>query len=872
VVVALDAESWEEIDRRSLPVDEIFSIQHVDAATTAEVVAKLASHASRLLKERLDERERDVVNLRDRAEAIERHAEATRQEVVARDILIRDKGAELRHLEDMNRENERKIYGLLETVHGKDIHIQNRDEIIREKDAEIQRRDELVSSKDAEILRRDEVLRVKEAEIQRRDELVACKDGDIQRRDGILRDREEQIGLLRSKLQENDQELRQAREALRRNLRKIGLLDDTVRQKEQQLTQGKAELQASENRIGVLTGQIEKLHADISRLHDSLNIYTRRIADLEGSRSWRITRPIRAVKNYILRRQRIPAELPPKAKNSTGAAPKVVSQSMTEVGEAPKRPEMAPALVEHRFDLRGAAYPVVILTTPHCNHVAMEIETALGRVGIPTEIIFEMPEGGYRETPHFVICPQFFARLPGLYVSFQMEQSVSSRWFTDSYVRMLENSFSILDYSTHNVQKLQELGLHPKQIFYVPVGYLDNYPKPPVAAACDCDVLFYGDIQNERRRTFIDELGRVCKVKVHNDLFGEALHAEMANARLIVNIHYYQGSLLETTRLWECVSLGHLVVSERAADMTCHPELEQLIDFVDVDDVSAMVQRVAYWLKNDDLRLQRIKQNEILLRDLPNQFDYHFYRFLLATDNISFDDFWNLVGDKLTLPGDKLCLNLPEYVERSRSFDRDNRFGLVRFTGLRHSKGWLGCAMSYKLMMRLARKEGLTVLTVCEDDVEFPPDFGERWSTLQRHLVQSEHEWDVFSGLMANLHADARIVRAYGEDGTQYVETDKLISMVFNVYAANVFDIVESWDASDRDESTNTIDRFLENHSSLRVLTTIPFLVGHKEDLHSTLWGFQNTQYSQLIEDSTALMSLKLEAYLDDQQKGSAAG
>lgn len=783
------------------------------------------------------------------------------------------------------RDGERRIHGLLETVLGKDINIGNMTEIIRDKDVTIRTRDDVIQSKDAEIQRRDELVTSKDAEIRRRDEMIRDKDEQLARLDQALKDQDsrlradqvlrnavdEQVALLGDALQGKEQKLRDTEDVLRSNLQRIGKLDDALRKKESQLDECNAELNASKRSAEVLTEQLAALRSEISSVIEmertaqtKVAEMRTRVADIEASRSWRITRPLRALKGRWLTHK--PASVVSTSGNDAFARMQdPAEQSVPEQAVVSQQVEVAPPVAAAKFDLRGKHCTAVILTTRHCSHVALEIKSALRRASISAEIIFEMPPGGYRDVPHFVICPQFFGRLPGLYVSFQMEQSVSSRWFTDEYIRILRNSFAIFDYSVTNIAKLEELGLYAKQIYHMPVSYFDDYEKSGITDSYDCDVLFYGDIQNERRRCFIEALGHVCNVKVHNDLFGDALHAEMARARLVVNIHYYQGALLESTRLWECVSLGHLVVSERAADMEQHPELQQLVDFVDVDDLPAMVKRVSYWLNNDDLRRQRLEQNAGLLRDISNQFDLHFYRFLLATDNISFEDFWNLAGSKLKLPGERLCLNLPEYVARSQSFDRDNRFGFVRFTGLRHSKGWIGCAMSYKLMMRLARQEGRQMLVICEDDVEFPPDFEVRWPKVHAHLVQRLSDWDVFSGLMANLHDGARIVRTYEEDGLRYIETDKLISMVFNVYGAGVFDVADTWDDSNRDENTNTIDRYLEYQSTLRVLTTSPFIVGHKEELRSTLWGFQNTQYSKLIEESSALLSKKLAAHLHDQ-------
>ena len=39
-------------------------------------------------------------------------------------------------------------------------------------------------------------------------------------------------------------------------------------------------------------------------------------------------------------------------------------------------------------------------------------------------------------------------------------------------------------------------------------------------------------------------------------------------------------------------------------------------------------------------------------------------------------------------------------------------------------------------------------------------------------------------------------------------------------------------------------------------------MVGHKEEQHSTIWGFQNTQYAEMIIRSNDLLRMKADAFL----------
>ena len=89
-----------------------------------------------------------------------------------------------------------------------------------------------------------------------------------------------------------------------------------------------------------------------------------------------------------------------------------------------------------------------------------------------------------------------------------------------------------------------------------------------------------------------------------------------------------------------------------------------------------------------------------------------------------------------------------------------------------------------------------------------------------------------------------------------------MISTVFNLYDKSIFEAISDWDNMNRDVHHNTIDRYLEN-KKLRIVAVCPFLVGHKEDLSSTIWGGQNTIYTELISNS----SIKLRKLVDDFKK-----
>nr|BFD40945.1 hypothetical protein FFPRI1PSEUD_24440 [Pseudomonas sp. FFPRI_1] len=510
------------------------------------------------------------------------------------------------------------------------------------------------------------------------------------------------------------------------------------------------------------------------------------------------------------------------------------------------------------FDNNAVAF---VLTTKHCMFVAELIKSNMEKVGFSVDIIFDVPAFGFDSSLHFVICPQMFSKLPDRYIAFQMEQSVSSRWFEEGYLQTLKKAHAILDYSLVNISFLQGKGIDFKKLYYVPISFAHTVREPRLTTK-EYDVLFYGDVNNERRLCYLEVLEAKYKVKVISGLFGDELYREIDKAKVVVNIHYYEGALLETTRIYECLSRGGLIVSESSSDIVEHTCLEGIVDFVEVGNVQAMVERIDHWLSDENLRQDKVASIKAGLLAVPDFFEYYFQRFLLANDIIDFDKFYDVAADNINFQSEFICLGLPESIERRKNFEKDNKVGFQYFPGLRHSLGWVGCGLSYKFILRKACEQAFKKLTVCEDDVEFFDGWKERFDRIQEYLAtQQDNSWDIFSGLIANLHTDTDVKATKLVDELELIYINKMTSTVLNTYNSSVFSKVIKWDENFRDPYENTIDRFIESQDDINVVTTSPFIVGHKEELTSTLWGFQNTQYKDMIAASESLLKEKLQAF-----------
>lgn len=508
----------------------------------------------------------------------------------------------------------------------------------------------------------------------------------------------------------------------------------------------------------------------------------------------------------------------------------------------------------HRFEGSGALH-CGILATPHTWFVAHGIAEALSRAGFSVELVDEAKH--YALDLYFVVCPQMFKHLPpgDRRIAFQMEQSVSTRWFTSEYLAVLENSLAVLDYSQTNIRKLAEYGIVFPHVYFAPIGGIADYAGAEALHVAEddvCDVLFYGDANAPRRRRLLDAIGRHFRLRVVGNAFGEEMQRALAGAKVVVNLHYYEGALLETTRIYECLSLGKSVVSEVSADQDEHGELEGVVRFVPLDDELALIAALREALAEQESaegRADYAKRCQAVVASSQTHFAFMLYRLLLAQRIIDYPAFAQLTQPVQPL-APRMALSLPEHVVRRDAFQTVRPHDVAIFDGVRYTPGWMGAALSYKYLAQCALQRGLPRLEIMEDDVEFPPDYDMCRAQVNAWLDAHEGEWDAFVGMMALVHPETKILKVERADGQVFVILDRMISMVGNIYAPSALQRIAQWDENVQDAESNTIDRFLQTQGDMRVVITLPFLLGHREDMDSSLWGFSNVRYAQLIAEA----------------------
>ena len=500
-----------------------------------------------------------------------------------------------------------------------------------------------------------------------------------------------------------------------------------------------------------------------------------------------------------------------------------------------------------------------ILTPPHTLFIARCLKNRLDFHGFDAVIISDTLHPDFPWDMYIVLCPQVFAFLPPgeKRICYQLEQfhdaNGASRWFFRQYSEILENSLAVLDYSEKNLSFLSNNGIAFPKIHFLPVG---NFQRTRNRIKRH-DVLFYGDVTGSpRRRELLKEVSNHFSVKIVNGLFEEEMEQLIAESRVVLNLHFYENALLELPRINECLSLGTPVVSEDACDRADYPGLAGAVSFFEKGSVPGMIECLRNALAappTPPVLASAIAYGE-------SRFNFMCDRFLLALGALTPDCLDSLV--RVDFVG-KPCivLSLPETPKRRTQFPKNAFNDFAFFDGIRCSPAWVGCALSYRFLAKSALLAQKDQIVIMEDDVALDSDFPKKWDSVQRFLKTCPQDWDVFCGIITDLHPEAKIHDVRIFENLTFVFLDRMTGMVFNVYNKKILRLMAEWSSQNSSPETNTVDRYLESQDGLRVVIAFPYLVGHHEMLDSTLWDFNNSRYNEMIATSQKRMGFLVQEF-----------
>ncbi len=154
--------------------------------------------------------------------------------------------------------------------------------------------------------------------------------------------------------------------------------------------------------------------------------------------------------------------------------------------------------------------------------------------------------------------------LPEGTVIYNLEQLGASH-LSEAYRRLAERH-TIWDYSPVNLERWKEAGcLYPPRL--VEIGYVPELRRIVSQTEQDIDVLFYGSVNEHRRKILLQLEQAGINVHCAFGVYGRERDALIARAKVVLNLHYYETNLFEIVRVSYLLANSKAVVSEPSPDM-----------------------------------------------------------------------------------------------------------------------------------------------------------------------------------------------------------------------------------------------------------------------------------------------------------------
>jgi tetratricopeptide (TPR) repeat protein len=184
---------------------------------------------------------------------------------------------------------------------------------------------------------------------------------------------------------------------------------------------------------------------------------------------------------------------------------------------------------------------------------------------------------------HLIASAESADRIPPNTVIMNLEQvrgfNISARPVYTSLLRRLP----VWDSSPRNIGNIKSL-MHNPHVSYFGIGYTPGMTRN-LTHAHTTDVLFYGSL-NDRRTAILKGLHEAgLNVRHLFSVYGAERDAAIADARIVLNMHYYEDSIHELLRTSYLLANSKAVVSECGADTEIEDDIRDAMEAVPYKDI-----------------------------------------------------------------------------------------------------------------------------------------------------------------------------------------------------------------------------------------------------------------------------------------------
>lgn len=195
---------------------------------------------------------------------------------------------------------------------------------------------------------------------------------------------------------------------------------------------------------------------------------------------------------------------------------------------------------------------------------------------------------------------------------------------------------------------------------------------------------------------------------------------------------------------------------------------------------------------------------------------------------------------------DLYVINLDERIDRWQQIQRDfsnfQEFNLIRIPAIKHKRGKIGCFLSHKKCIQIAKDKGLKYIIVVEDDCIPCQNFSERFKQIKQYLDGTD-TWNIYLG--GTVKVQPKNIKnnfVYGSE--RLVEIDKGNSTQFICYNNTIYDFYLNI------ETNIAVDKIW--HNKFNALVSLPFIAyqgGGYSDIERV-----DIDYTQIIKHTENLM------------------
>jgi hypothetical protein len=201
-------------------------------------------------------------------------------------------------------------------------------------------------------------------------------------------------------------------------------------------------------------------------------------------------------------------------------------------------------------------------------------------------------------------------------IIYNLEQlSDTSPYNQPGYLNLMRTS-NVWDYNRSNQSWLKSKGI---ESIYIPIGYSPAfvYKVPTVPEEQKTiDVLFFGSMNTKRQNMlapiFSDPRIKSC---IGQSMFFDQRSKIVQASKIVLNLHYYDMSRLEFSRIGPLLANGCFVITEPGCDEEDNKRFEGGVVFI--KSASELYERVKYYMTHADERREIANRGRTLYQSMP---------------------------------------------------------------------------------------------------------------------------------------------------------------------------------------------------------------------------------------------------------------